>query len=124
MRHGPPRGEGRAAASDIRNQEPSQATSGRCPETSPASPERSERRPATGRAAEIAADAAFRNRVRRLHARGPRLVAELLAELGAQLAIIAIIEQKVDEYLAINDAALDLAAARELPPAPIHSVLR
>ena len=68
------------------------------------------------------ADLRFRRQVKRLHARGPRVVAELLAELGAERGIQTIIDEKVDRYASINDAALDAIGGREFPPIPLHAV--
>lgn len=73
-------------------------------------------------AAEIVADLAFRLRIRRLHARGPRLIAELLAELAAERLLLTDIEERLDRFLAITDAALNRTGGRELPPLPLHAV--
>ena len=75
-------------------------------------------------AAEIVADLTFRRRVTRLHERGPRVVAEFLAELGADRLITTIIDQMLDRYLGLADEALDATGARDFPPQPFHEVRR
>lgn len=72
-------------------------------------------------AASIIVDPAFRRQIERLHQRGPRLIAELLAELAAERGLGTIIQQKIARYLDISDAALDFVpGARQLPPIPTH----
>jgi hypothetical protein len=73
-------------------------------------------------AAEIAADAAFRAKVAALYRRGPRLVAEMLAEIAAERALASYIDEKFNLFLALDDAALDVLSARDMPPAPLHKV--
>lgn len=73
-------------------------------------------------AAEAVADLKFRHQVERLCAKGPRVVCELLAELGAERSIQTIIDEKVARYAAIDDAALDVIGGREFPPIPLHEV--
>ena len=73
-------------------------------------------------AAQVVQDLAFRRKVQRLHAKGPRLVAELLAEIGAERSLTSLIEAKIEKYVDIDDAALDATGARDLPPAPLHEV--
>lgn len=72
--------------------------------------------------AETVADLKFRHQVERLCAKGPRVVGELLAELGAERSIQTIIDEKVTRYAAIDDAALDVVSGREFPPLPLHKV--
>ena len=72
-------------------------------------------------AASIIVDPAFRRQIERLHQRGPRLIAELLAELAAERGLGTIIQRKLARYLNIPDAALDaVPGARQLPPMPPH----
>ncbi len=84
------------------------------------------REPSPGRrlpgpiAAEIVADLRFRRRVRKLHERGPRIVAEFLDELGGERLITTVIDQMLDRYLALSDRALGAAGGRDFPPLPIH----
>ncbi len=47
---------------------------------------------------EVAADMRFRHQILRLHRLGPRVVGELLAELGAERSIMTIIDRKLDTY--------------------------
>ena len=71
-------------------------------------------------AAKIVAGLRFRRKVVRLYDRGPRPIAELLAELGAEQSLSVEIERKIDQYLNVSDAALDAAGGRDLPPVPLH----
>ena len=73
-------------------------------------------------AARIVSDPKFERLVERLYRRGPRLVAEILAELGAQHDIRDDIEATVRRYLAIRDEALEATGGRDLPALPIHEV--
>ena len=73
-------------------------------------------------AAEIVIDLQFQHRIKRLHAKGPRLIAELLAELAASHSLGTVIDQSLDRYLALDDTALDIVNGRELPPIPLHEV--
>ncbi len=75
-------------------------------------------------AAEIVADLTFRRRVTRLHERGPRVVAEFLAELGAECLMATVIDEMLNRYLALADEALDATGARDFPPVPIPGVRR
>ena len=72
--------------------------------------------------AEIVADVRFRRKIERLHARGPRAVLEVLAELGAERSIMTTIDQTLDRHLAVSDAALEAAGGNRLPPISIHAV--
>ena len=78
--------------------------------------------PASVVAAETVGDLRFRRQVERLHAKGPRLTAELLAEIGAERSLTSLIEAKVEKYADINDAALNLTGGRSFPPNPLHGV--
>ena len=74
-------------------------------------------------AAEIIQDLAFRRKVQRLHAKGPRLVAELLSEIGAERSLTSLIKAKIEKYVDIDDApALDATGGRDFPPDPLHEV--
>ena len=80
-------------------------------------------RPVGAIAAEIIQDLAFRRKVQRLHAKGPRLVAELLSEIGAERSLTSLIEAKIEKYVDIDDAlALDAIGGRDFPPDPLHEV--
>ena len=73
-------------------------------------------------AARVVQDIEFRRKAQRLHAKGPRLIAELLAELAASHSLGTVIDQSLDRYLALDDTALDIVNGRELPPIPLHEV--
>ena len=75
-------------------------------------------------AADVVADLRFRRQVERLHAKGPRLLAELLAELGAERSIQATIDEKVARYVDIPTEALDAAGGNAFWPPPLHEVER
>jgi len=79
-------------------------------------------RPIGSVAAETFADLKFRRQVERLCAKGPRVVGELLAELGAERSIQTIIDEKVARYAAIDDSALDVIGGREFAPILLHEV--
>ena len=73
-------------------------------------------------AARVVQDIEFRRKAQRLHAKGPRLIAELLAELAASNGLGTVIDRSLDRYLALDNAALDIVNGRELPPIPLHEV--
>ena len=79
-------------------------------------------RPLGAVAADVVQDLTFRRKVQRLHAKGARLVGELLAELGAERCLTSIIEAKLDRFLTVPDEAQDAMGSHEFPPAPIHEV--
>ena len=70
--------------------------------------------------AEVVADLRFRRKVQRLHRLGPRVLSELLAELGVERGIGTIIDQKIDVYAEIDPAALEAASGDRFWPVPIH----
>ena len=72
--------------------------------------------------AAIVADVRFRRKIERLHARGPRAFAEVLAEIGAERSIQTIIDRTLDRHLEVPEQALDLVGADRLPPVPLHAV--
>ncbi len=73
-------------------------------------------------AADVVQDLTFRRKVQRLCAKGPRVVGELLGELGAERGLGTVIDQKLDRYLALADEALDATNGREFPSIPLHRV--
>ena len=75
-------------------------------------------------AARVVQDIECRQKAQRLHAKGPRLIAELLAELAASHSLGTIINRSLDRYLALDDTALDITNGHTLPPLPIHEVHR
>ncbi len=64
----------------------------------------------------------FRRQVIRLHRLGPRVTAELLAEIGAERGITTIIDQKMEKYINIDPAALEATGGDQFPAVPIHAV--
>ena len=70
-------------------------------------------------AAEIVADMRFRRKVERLHGLGPRVTAELLAELGAERSIRTVIDNKLDRYAGLNPKAVMVTGGDEFWPAPL-----
>ena len=73
-------------------------------------------------AAERVANVRFRRQVERLHALGPRVTGELLAELGTERSIMTLIDQKLDRYAEIDPEALEAAGGDQFWPAPLHEV--
>ena len=72
-------------------------------------------------AAEVVADMRFRHQVLRLHLLGPRVTAELLAEIGAERGIQTIIDQKLERY-AVEPETLEVAGGDQFWSVPIHGV--
>ena len=73
-------------------------------------------------AAEVVADLRRRRKVLRLHCLGPRVVGELLAEIGAERSIQTVIDQKLERYAQLEPEALDVTGGDGFWPAPIHKV--
>ncbi len=73
-------------------------------------------------AAEIIARIAWRRKVAELRGRGDRVLAEFLAHFAAERGIPTYVDELLDSYLAIDLAALELAGADRLPPAPLRVV--
>lgn len=71
--------------------------------------------------AEIVSNVQFRRQVERL-CRHPRLVVELLAELGAERSIRVPIEEKLARYAALSDEALAAAGGDRMQAIPLHEV--
>ncbi len=74
-------------------------------------------------AAEVVADHRFQRRVIDLCKR-PRLIAELLAHLGAERGITTRIDQLVEEYADLDPAALEAAGGDDFWQPPLHGVER
>ncbi len=86
---------------------------------------RSRRPPGRGEiAAEIVADLRFRRQVERVHALGPRVTAELLAEIGAERSIQTIIDQKLDTYVELEPETLEVTGGDGFWQPPLHGVER
>ncbi len=60
-------------------------------------------------AADLVANLQYRRQVEHLHSLGPRAVAELLAEIGAERNIRTVIDQKLDRYSQIKPESLSAA---------------
>ena len=73
-------------------------------------------------AAEIVARLHFRRQVERLHRLGPRAVAELLAEIGAERGVTTIIDAKLTRYAAIDPMTLEAASVDQFWPAPLYEI--
>ncbi len=73
-------------------------------------------------AAQIVQDLKYRRKVKRLVAKGDRVVGEMLAEIAADRNLGTVINELLDRYLAIPDEALDIANGRDFPPAPLHVI--
>ena len=73
-------------------------------------------------AATTVADVRFRHKIEKLHARGPRAVAEVLAEIGAERSIGTVVDQTLDRHLAVPEEALEATGGDRLPPAPLYAV--
>lgn len=72
--------------------------------------------------ADLVADLRFQRAVERLHSKGPRAVAELLAEIGAERSITTIIENKLTDYTSIDTEALAATGGDTMPPTVLHLV--
>ncbi len=73
-------------------------------------------------AAEVVADLRFRREVKRLHRLGPRVLAELLAELAAERGIRVLVERKIDKYAELEPEVLKAAGGDDFWQPPIHGV--
>ncbi len=73
-------------------------------------------------AAEIVSDMRFRREVKRLHRLGPRVLAELLAEIAAERGIWILVERKIDKYAEMEPEALKAAGGDAFWQPPIHEV--
>jgi hypothetical protein len=110
----------RVYANDVRRQhaEPDQKEQARALDP----PRATTWRRVDGIAAGVLADLQLRRNVERLYRLGPRLVLELLAELGAEYLIRAEIETKVARYAALDPTALALAGGDRFPMPPMRVV--
>ena len=75
-------------------------------------------------AADVVADLRFRRQVERLHHLGPRAVAELLAEIGAERGITTIVDRKLDRYAEIDPAAIEAVGGERFWSTPLHELWR
>ena len=74
-----------------------------------------------GERASIRASRRQRN-IRSLHGLGPRVLDELLAEIGAEHGITFDIERKIERYAALDLEAVQLTGGDRFPALPIHVV--
>ena len=72
--------------------------------------------------AEVVADLRFRRKVQRLHGLGPRVLAELLAEIAAERNIRVVVERKLDRFTNLDPGALNATGGDHFPPTPLHTV--
>ena len=70
-------------------------------------------------AAEIVASLRFRRKVEQVHSLGPRVTAELLAEIGAERNIRTVIDNKLERYAALDPKAVAAAGADDFWPSPL-----
>ena len=73
-------------------------------------------------AAGIVAHLPFQRKVERVHRLGPRVLGEMLAELGAERSIMTIIDQKLDTYGKLHPEALEVTGGDRFWPAPLREV--
>ena len=71
-------------------------------------------------ATEIVSDMRFRREVKRLHRLGPRVLAELLAELAAERNIRVLVERKIDKYTELDPEVLEAAGGAGFWPFPVR----
>ena len=75
-------------------------------------------------AAQVVADLRFRRQVLRLHRLGPRAIAEFLAEIGAERAVMTVIDQKLDTYAELDPETLEVVGGADFSLVPVHEVRR
>ena len=73
-------------------------------------------------AAEIVAHLPFQRKVERVHRLGPRVLAEMLAELGAERSIMTIIDRKLDTYAELKPETLEVTGGDRFWPVPVREV--
>ena len=64
----------------------------------------------------------FHHQVLHLHRLGPRVTAELLAEISAERSIQAIIDRKLDRFAGLAPEALEIAGGDRFWPSPLSEV--
>ena len=72
--------------------------------------------------AEAVADLRFRRQIEHIHALGPRVTAELLAEIGAERSIMTIIDRKLDRYAGLEPETLEVTGGDGFWPAPVREI--
>ncbi len=73
-------------------------------------------------AAEVVADLRFRRQVEHLHRLGPRVTAELLAEIGAERSITTIIDEKLKKYASLDPKALEVTGGNDFWQPPLREI--
>ncbi len=73
-------------------------------------------------AAEIVGHLPFQRKIERFHHLGPRVLGEMLAELGAERSIMTAIIQMIERYIELNPEVLEAAGGDDFSPIPIHQV--
>ncbi len=73
-------------------------------------------------AAEVVADVRFRRQVLRLHRLGPRVTAELLAEIGAERGIRTVIDRKLATYAELDPKVIEVVEGAGFGPATLYEV--
>ncbi len=73
-------------------------------------------------AAEVVADMKFHRQVEHLHRLGPRVLGELLTEIGEQRLCRTYLEQRVRRYAEIDPEHLATLDAEHFPRPPIYEV--
>ena len=75
-------------------------------------------------AAETVASLRFRRKVEQVHSLGPRVTAELLAEIGAERSIRTVIDQKLEVYAGLDPKAVAVTGGDNFWPVPLAGVRR
>jgi hypothetical protein len=109
--------DGRSGSGPPESERPGLARPGALENTFNSSAARDNRRHQPAQGAQR--DLRFRHDVVRLHARGPRAIYELLAELGARRLCRTEIEQLVGCYAALDPEMIRAVGADRLPPLPV-----
>ncbi len=73
-------------------------------------------------AADLVGNPRFRRQVEHLYSLGPRAIAELLAEIGAERGIRTVIDQKLDRFCQLRPEALSAAGGDRFPAVPVRLV--
>ena len=124
MTEPPKRREARPAGNGCAPQDFIAVDNSDAPEYSADRPNSQGFRPLGTVAAVIVSGLRFRRQVERVHALGPRVTAELLAELGAERSIATIIDRKLAIYADLDPEVIAAAGGDDFWPAPLHEVLR
>ncbi len=71
---------------------------------------------------DLVANLIFQRNVEKLHALGPRVVGELLAEIGEQRACRTFIDQRLEAYAALDAKNLRELDGTQFPRPPLYGV--